>query len=425
MSSPLEKVRLPPGGTLALLRVSFEPQLRRRTGGFSPPSRNRFRSRKKRVYHVAMKIGGKATRSIWLEPDRQSVGIFDQTVLPHRVVALKLTACAQAAHAIASMQTRGAPLIGAVAAYGMALAANEDDSDDNLARAYAELLATRPTAINLKWALDEMMLVLRPLPRGSRAAAAYQRAATLCDEDVAINRNIGRHGLPLIEAIAARKKAGERVNVLTHCNAGWLATVDYGTATSPIYVAHDKRIPIHVFVDETRPRNQGASLTAFELLQHGVPHTVIADNTGGHLMQHGLVDLVIVGTDRVTAQGDVCNKIGTYLKALAAKDNGVPFYVGLPSPTIDFSVTDGIAEIPIEQREAGEVATVTGRLPDGSVAAVTVVPDGSPVANYAFDVTPARLVTGLITERGVLEASREALQRAFPERAPRAQRAAE
>jgi methylthioribose-1-phosphate isomerase len=321
------------------------------------------------------------------------------------------------------MQTRGAPLIGAVAAYGMALAVNEDDSDANLARAYAELIATRPTAINLKWALDEMMTALRPLPRGSRVAAAYQRAQEICDEDVAINRAIGGHGLPLIEAIASKKKAGGRVNVLTHCNAGWLATVDYGTATSPIYMAHDKGIPIHVFVDETRPRNQGASLTAFELLQHGVPHTVIADNTGGHLMQHDLVDLVIVGTDRVTAQGDVCNKIGTYLKALAAKDNGVPFYVGLPSPTIDFTVMDGVAEIPIEQREAREVATMTGRTASGNVETVTVVPDGSPVANYAFDVTPARLVTGLITERGVLEASREALQRAFPERARHAEAA--
>jgi methylthioribose-1-phosphate isomerase len=375
------------------------------------------------AYLSGMKIGGKATRSIWLEPDGKSVGILDQTLLPHRVAMLKLTACAHAAHAIASMQTRGAPLIGAVAAYGMALAVNEDNSDANLARAYAELIATRPTAINLKWALDEMMTALRPLPRGSRVAAAYQRAQEICDEDVAINRAIGGHGLPLIEAIASKKKAGERVNVLTHCNAGWLATVDYGTATSPIYMAHDKGIPIHVWVDETRPRNQGASLTAFELLQHGVKHTVIADNTGGHLMQHGLVDLAIVGTDRVTAQGDVCNKIGTYLKALAAKDNGVPFYVGLPSPTIDFTVTDGVAEIPIEQREAREVATMTGRTASGSVETVTVVPDGSPVANFAFDVTPARLVTGLITERGVLEASREALQRAFPERARHAEAA--
>ncbi|MET0868640.1 MAG: S-methyl-5-thioribose-1-phosphate isomerase [Pseudorhodoplanes sp.] len=372
-----------------------------------------------------MKIDGKATRSIWLEPDRQSVGILDQTLLPHRVAPLKLSTCAQAAHAIASMQTRGAPLIGAVAAYGMALAVNENDSDDNLARAYAELIATRPTAINLKWALDEMMTCLRPLARGNRVAAGYERAAQICDEDVAINQAIGRHGLELIEAIAAKKNPGERVNVLTHCNAGWLATVDYGTATAPIYTAHDKGIPIHVWVDETRPRNQGASLTAFELLQHGVAHTVIADNTGGHLMQHGMVDLVIVGTDRVTAQGDVCNKIGTYLKALAAADNHVPFYVGLPSPTIDFSVLDGVAEIPIEQREGSEVATVTGRTVHGSIEAVTVVPDGSPVANYAFDVTPARLVTGLITERGVLEASREALQRAFPERATRSQEAAE
>jgi methylthioribose-1-phosphate isomerase len=384
----------------------------------------RFRARDETVYLCIMKIGGKTTRSIWLEPDRQSVGILDQTLLPHKVVPLRLSTCAQAAHAIASMQTRGAPLIGAVAAYGMALALNEDDSDDNLARAYAELLATRPTAINLKWALDEMTIAVRALPRGSRVAAAYQRAREICDEDVAINQAIGRNGLALIEQIAANKKSGERVNVLTHCNAGWLATVDLGTATAPIYLAHDKRIPIHVWVDETRPRNQGASLTAFELGQHGVAHTVIADNTGGHLMQHGQVDIVIVGTDRVTAQGDVCNKIGTYLKALAAKDNGVPFYVGLPSPTIDFTVLDGVAEIPIEQREGKEVSTMTGRTQSGSIETVTVVPDGSPVANYAFDVTPARLVTGLITERGVLEASREALARAFPERASRGQEAA-
>jgi len=372
-----------------------------------------------------MRIGGKTTRSIWLEPDGRSVGILDQTLLPHRVVPLRLTTCAHAAHAIASMQTRGAPLLGAVAAYGMALALNEEDSDGNLVVAYDTLLATRPTAINLKWALDEMVSAVRALPRGSRVAAAYTRAAEICDEDVAINTAIGRHGLALIEQIAARKKAGERINVLTHCNAGWLATVDLGTATAPIYMAHDKHIPIHVWVDETRPRNQGASLTAFELGQHGVPHTVIPDNTGGHLMQHGQVDIVIVGTDRVTAQGDVCNKIGTYLKALAAKDNGVPFYVGLPSPTIDFSVVNGVTEIPIEQREAKEVATVTGRAPDGRIETVTIVPEGSAVANYAFDVTPARLVTGLITERGVLEASRDALQRAFPERASRTQEVAE
>jgi methylthioribose-1-phosphate isomerase len=279
------------------------------------------------------------------------------------------------------------------------------------------LQATRPTAINLKWALDEMVAVVRNRPRAERSAVAYRRAAEIAEEDIAICTAMGRHGLPLIETIAQRKKPGERVNVLTHCNAGWLAAVDVGTATGPIYLAHDSGIPIHVFADETRPRNQGASLTAWELGQHGVPHTVIADNTGGHLMQHGLVDLVIVGTDRVTRNGDVCNKIGTYLKALAARDNDVPFYVALPSPTIDFAVADGIAEIPIEQRGADEQATMTGRTADGRIETVRVVPDGSPVANYAFDVTPARLVTGLITERGVLAASRQALAGAFPERA--------
>ena len=298
------------------------------------------------------------------------------------------------------MQVRGAPLIGAAAAYGLCLALRADASDEALERAYAALLATRPTAINLKWALDEMVAAVRNRPRDARVAAAYRRAAEIGDEDVAINRAIGRHGLKLIEDIAARK-TGEPVNVLTHCNAGWLAAVDCGTATAPIYTAHDKGIGVHVWVDETRPRNQGASLTAWELGQHGVPHTVIADNTGGHLMQHGMVDMVIVGTDRVTAQGDVCNKIGTYLKALAAKDNDVPFYVALPSPTIDFTVSDGVAEIPIEQRGAEEQSTMTGRTADGRIETVQIVPDGSPVANYAFDVTPARLVTGLITERGV------------------------
>jgi methylthioribose-1-phosphate isomerase len=277
-------------------------------------------------------------------------------------------------------------------------------------------LATRPTAINLRWALDEIMAAVRNRPRGERVAAAYRRAAEIADEDVAINQAIGRHGLALIEAIAAKKKPGERVNVLTHCNAGWLATVDLGTATAPIYLAHDRGLPVHVWVDETRPRNQGAALTAWELGQHGVPHTVIPDNTGGHLMQHGLVDLAIVGTDRVTANGDVCNKIGTYLKALAAKDNSVPFYVALPSPTIDFTVADG-RDIPIEQRAAEEVTTISGRTRDGRIETVRVVPEGSPVANYGFDVTPARLITGLITERGVLAASRDALAQAFAERA--------
>jgi methylthioribose-1-phosphate isomerase len=314
------------------------------------------------------------------------------------------------------MQVRGAPLIGATAAYGLWLALRADASDEALERANDALLATRPTAINLKWALDEVTAAVRNRPRAERSQTALKRAQEIAEEDVAINQAIGRNGLTLIEEIAARKNGG-RVNVLTHCNAGWLATVDWGTATAPIYMAHDKGIDLHVYADETRPRNQGASLTAWELGKHGVPHTVIPDNTGGHLMQHGMVDIVIVGTDRVTAQGDVCNKIGTYLKALAARDNDVPFYVALPSPTIDFSVNDGIAEIPIEQRGAEEVSTMTGKTRDGRIETVQIVPDGSGVANYAFDVTPARLVSGLITERGVLRADRAALASAFPERA--------
>src|SRR6202049_1795485 len=364
-----------------------------------------------------MKVDGKAMRSIWLEPDGWSVGVIDQTALPHRFRTAKLTSLDEAAHAIRAMVIRGAPLIGATAAYGICLALRADASDEALDRAYAMLLATRPTAINLKWALDEMMAVVRNRPRADRAAAAYRRAAEISDKDVALNPALCRNGLPLIEAFAARKKPGERVNVLTHCNAGWLATVDVGPATARIYLAHDKGIAVHVFADETRPRNQGASLTAWELGQHGVPHTVIADNTGGHLMQHGAVDLVIVGTDRVTANGDVCNKIGTYLKALAARDNDVPFYVALPSPTIDFSVTDGVAEIPIEERDGEEVAAVTGRTADGRIETVRVVPEGSPVKNYGFDVTPARLITGLITERGVIAPNRAALASAFRARA--------
>jgi methylthioribose-1-phosphate isomerase len=364
-----------------------------------------------------MKVDGKQMRSIWLEPDGWSISVIDQTALPHRLVTARLTTLEQAAHAIRAMQIRGAPLIGATAAYGICLALRAEASDEALDRAYTTLLATRPTAINLKWALDEMVAAARNRPRAERSATAYRRAGEICEQDIAINTAIGRNGLPLIEDIVKRKKKGEPVNVLTHCNAGWLAAVDVGTATAPIYLAHDSGIAIHVFADETRPRNQGASLTAWELGRHGVPHTVIADNTGGHLMQHGLVDLVIVGTDRVTANGDVCNKIGTYLKALAARDNNVPFYVALPSPTIDFRVADGVAEIPIEERGAEEVATITGRSADGRIETVRVVPDGSPVANYAFDVTPARLVSGLITERGVIAASRSGLAGAFPDRA--------
>ncbi|MGC2113587.1 MAG: S-methyl-5-thioribose-1-phosphate isomerase [Pseudolabrys sp.] len=362
-----------------------------------------------------MKIDGKQMPSIWVENDGASVGIIDQTQLPHCFAAVRLATLEDTAQAIKTMQVRGAPLIGAAAAYGVWLALRADASDEALERACARLFATRPTAINLKWALDEMLAAVRNRPRGERAEAALRRANEIAAEDVVMNQAIGRHGLKIIEGIAAGKK-GERVNLLTHCNAGWLATVDWGTATAPIYMAHDKGMPVHVFVDETRPRNQGASLTAWELGHHGVPHTVIADNTGGHLMQHGLVDMVIVGADRVTAQGDACNKIGTYLKALAAQDNKVPFYVALPSPTIDFNVTNGLAEIPIEQRENDEVATIKGRTKEGRLETVQLVPDGSPVANYAFDVTPARLITGLITERGVIAANRAALAQAFPER---------
>ncbi len=371
-----------------------------------------------------MKIDGKPWRTIWLEADGWSVGVIDQTRLPHRFATKRLATLADTAAAIATMVIRGAPLIGATAAYGICLALREDASDEGLERACATLLATRPTAVNLKWALDEMTAAVRNRPRHERVAAAYARAAEIAEEDVAINRALGRHGAKLIADIAARK-GDAPVNVLTHCNAGWLAAVDIGTALAPVYTAHDAGVPVHVWVDETRPRNQGASLTAWELNHHGVPHRVIADNTGGHLMQRGLVDIAIVGADRVTANGDVCNKIGTYLKALAAHDNGVPFYIGLPSPTIDFSLREGRA-IPIEERGADEVATISGETADGRIETVRVVPKGSPVANYAFDVTPARLVTGLITERGVIAPSREALARAFPERASgTARRAAE
>jgi methylthioribose-1-phosphate isomerase len=371
-----------------------------------------------------MKIDGKPRRTIWVEPDGESVGIIDQRYLPHSLRTQRLEKPGDATVAIQTMAVRGAPLIGATAAYAVWLAMRIDTSDDALLMTYAGLAGARPTAVNLQWALNEMMAALRNQPRDRREAIALERANQIAEEDVAINQAIGRHGLKLIEDLAARKK-GERVNVLTHCNAGWLATVDWGTATAPIYMAHDKGVPVHVYADETRPRNQGASLTAWELGQHGVPHTVIPDNTGGHLMQHGMVDLVIVGTDRVTATGDVCNKIGTYLKALAAGDNKVPFYVALPSPTIDFSISDGLCEIPIERRSAEEVATVTGKdIFSGEIHAVQIVPDGTPVANYGFDVTPARLVTGFITERGVLAASRAALAAAFPERAEKSAKVA-
>jgi methylthioribose-1-phosphate isomerase len=361
-----------------------------------------------------MKVNGRPWRPIWLEDDGWSVGIIDQTRLPFAFETVRLTGEAEAARAINAMLVRGAPLIGATAAFGMALAMRADASDAGLSGAYERLLATRPTAINLHWALDEMRGRLLPLTPGERAFTAYARAAEIVEEDVEINRQIGLHGLALIREIAAHKDGP--VNVLTHCNAGWLATCDWGTATSPVYQAHDAGIPVHVWVDETRPRNQGGFLTAWELHNHGVPHTVIVDNAGGHLMQHGEVDLCLVGTDRTTSTGDVCNKIGTYLKALAARDNGVPFYVCLPSPTIDWTVRDGVREIPIEERSAAEVTEVSGLLADGTVARSRVVSPGSPAANPAFDVTPARLITGLVTERGATEASETGLLALFPER---------
>ncbi len=362
-----------------------------------------------------MKIDGTAYRSVWVAPsDGWRVHIFDQTKLPWAVEVLTLTSIEAAAHAIRSMQTRGAPLIGAVAAYGLCLGLRADASDAALAAHAAMLAVTRPTAINLRWALARMVDRLSHVASADRVAAAYLEAGRIADEDAAQCEAIGKHGVGLIAEIAARKPG--RVNLLTHCNAGWLATVDWGTALAPIYMAEMQGIDLHVWVDETRPRNQGAALTAWELGKHGVPHTVIADNAGGHLMQHGEVDLVIVGTDRVTSRGDVCNKIGTYLKALAAYDNNVPFWVATPSTTIDWNVADGVREIPIEARAAAEVSSMTGLTADGSLATVRITPDFSPAANPAFDVTPARLVTGLITERGRCPASQAGLLQVFPER---------
>ncbi len=361
-----------------------------------------------------MLVDGKPFRTIWPNTDG-SVGIIDQTRLPHEFETLTLRDMPAAAKAIKTMIVRGAPLIGATAAYGMALAMAEDPSDAGLAAAYDSLYATRPTAVNLRWALDDLRARLSALPPAERAAAAWKRAAEIADEDVAICEAIGDHGLKLIEEAAARKP-GETVQILTHCNAGWLATVDWGTATAPIYKAHDAGIPVHVWVDETRPRNQGASLTCWELGRHGVPHTLVVDNAGGHLMQRGQVDLCIVGTDRTVANGDVCNKIGTYLKALAAAAHNVPFYVALPSPTIDWRLTDGFA-IPIEERAESEVTEMWGKTPEGALTRVRITPETTPGANPAFDVTPAALVTALITERGVCAASTEGLAGLFPDHA--------
>ncbi len=364
-----------------------------------------------------MRIHNQHYRTIWLAEDGWRVHVIDQTQLPHHFQVVTLDSLEQAAEAIAAMWVRGAPLIGVTAAYGLALALRANADDGALVQAVTRLQATRPTAINLRWALRRLQRLLQPLAPGQRVAEAYRQAGLMADEDVAINRAIGEHGVKLIrarwQALSTRQT---RLNILTHCNAGWLATVDHGTALSPVYLAQDMGLPVHVWVDETRPRNQGAALTAWELGRHGVPHTVITDNAGGHLMQQGQVDMVIVGTDRTTAGGDVCNKIGTYLKALAARDNDVPFYVAVPGPSIDWKLVKG-TRIPIEERNAEEVTHITGKDTAGRSVQVQVTPDGTPAANPGFDITPARLVTGLITERGVCAASRSGLSSLYPEEA--------
>jgi methylthioribose-1-phosphate isomerase len=356
-----------------------------------------------------MKVDGVAYRTIWRSGP--TVEVIDQTVLPHAFRTVRLSTADEAVRAIQTMVVRGAPLIGATGAYGLALAAQADPSDAGLAAAAEAVSQARPTAVNLRWAVQRALAAVLAQPEALRAEAAWAQAQAIADEDVDFCAAIGRHGR---ELIGKAYQGGRPVNVLTHCNAGWLATVDWGTALSPVYAAHEAGIPVHVWVDETRPRGQGAALTAWELNHHGVPHTVIADNAGGHLMQRGQVDMVIVGSDRATANGDVCNKIGTYLKALAAQDNGVPFYAALPFSTIDWTLDSG-ANIPIEERSATEVTEVSGMTADGAIATVRITPLGSPAANPAFDVTPARLVTGIITERGVAQASREGLLALYPE----------
>jgi methylthioribose-1-phosphate isomerase len=359
-----------------------------------------------------MKINGTPYRTIWPTTDG-AVEIIDQTRLPHEFVTLRLETMRDAEHAIRFMQVRGAPLIGVTSAYGVALSMSHHASDAALAATCDMLKKSRPTAVNLHWAVERMRTCLSALPVDQRAGAAWTEASNIAEQDVEINAAIGRHGLEIIRTVHQRKNA--TVNILTHCNAGWLATVDWGTALAPIYAAFEAGIPLHVWVDETRPRNQGASLTAWELAQHGVPHTVIVDNAGGHLMQHDRVDMVIVGTDRVTASGDVCNKIGTYLKALAAFDNGIPFYVAMPTPTLDWTLNDGVKQIPIEERGEEEVTHISGLCDDGQIRRVQLTPQGSSAANYAFDVTPARLVTGLITERGLVAANSDAIRAALSE----------
>ena len=363
-----------------------------------------------------MKVEGKHFRTIWTEPDAGTVSIVDQTLLPHRFEVVKLNCLQDVVDAIKCMKVRGAPLIGAAAAYGMCLAALEDSSDSNLNKAYDLLFNTRPTAINLRWALDQMTKVVADSTVEDRVSRLYEKASQICEEDVSNNQMIGKYGFGLIKDIAKKTSYDRQINVLTHCNAGWLATVDWGTALAPIYKAHDNGIKVHVWVDETRPRNQGARLTAWELGQHGVPHTIIADNVGGHLMQHGEVDLCIVGSDRTTSSGDVCNKIGTYMKALCANDNHVPFYVALPSSTIDWTIDNGLSEIPIEQRAPEELSVINGVDHEGRTRSVSITPSSSPVINYAFDVTPSKYITALITERGICSASRSGLDSLFGER---------
>ncbi|MBA4177116.1 MAG: S-methyl-5-thioribose-1-phosphate isomerase [Leptothrix sp. (in: Bacteria)] len=364
-----------------------------------------------------MKVNGVALRPLRALPDGLGVEVIDQRLLPHRLQMRPLGSAREVFVAIREMWVRGAPLIGAVAAYGLAMQARRDASDGALANAAALLKGARPTAVNLAWALDRVMRVVMAHGVGRRADAAWAEADAIAERDVQVNEAIGRHALPLLQAIAARRQGGGPVNVLTHCNAGWLATVDWGTATSPIYQAHAAGMAVHVWVDETRPRNQGASLTAWELGQAGVPHTVIADNAGGHLMQHGRVDLCIVGCDRVAANGDACNKIGTYLKALAARDSGVPFYVAMPTSTLDLGLADGVHGIPIEERSGRELTHVSGRTASGEMVEVQLTPDGSAAANPAFDVTPARLITALVTEYGLVPAEAGALRQLMEERA--------
>jgi len=367
-----------------------------------------------------MLVDGKPYRTVWMEPDGESVGIIDQRKLPFAFETVMLRSTEEACFAIREMLVRGAGCIGAVAAHGMFLAVQECRSVDDFGAALQakadQLMATRPTAVNLAWAVQRQLAAINQSE--AKIETAREVAIQIANEDADWCRSIGEHGLPLIADIFEKKGSEEPVNILTHCNAGWLAFVDHGSATSPIYAAHDAGIPVHVWVDETRPRNQGARLTAWELGQHGVPHTVVVDNVGGHLMQHGMVDLVITGTDRTTYTGDVANKIGTYLKALAAHDNDIPFYVALPSSTFDWETRDGVLGIPIEQRDGTEVATISGTAVGGftSETEVNLVAKGSPVANFAFDVTPARLVTRLITERGVCAANEESILELFPEK---------